>query len=307
MFRMNHFIRLFLSGVLLLTFSGVFSQEQEDRLLQLMKQELKYNMEELKKQESAPYYMNLRVMDDYTVSVTSSFGAVAVSSENHTRMLVPQVRLGSSELDNFKYNQQGGEAGEKSRGAQGVFLPLDDAAPEAIREAIWRETLKRYEFARNMYDQVKTKTSMSVEDEDKAPCFSEAPVEDYYETPVPAEKQKVDIRVWEKRMNEVSAVFKACSVLREGAANFSFQVLRTYFVNSEGTVVVQNRVAARVTLSASLNAADGMNLPLNASYFAYTPDELPDNAQMIADAEDMVKRLLALRDAMVIGWNISLR
>ena len=171
MFRMNHFIRLFLSGVLLLTFSGVFSQEQEDRLLQLMKQELKYNMEELKKQESAPYYMNLRVMDDYTVSVTSSFGAVAVSSENHTRMLVPQVRLGSSELDNFKYNQQGGVAGEKSRGAQGVFLPLDDAAPEAIREAIWRETLKRYEFARNMYDQVKTKTSMSVEDEDKASLF----------------------------------------------------------------------------------------------------------------------------------------
>ena len=203
MFRMNHFIRLFLSGVLLLTFSGVFSQEQEDRLLQLMKQELKYNMEELKKQESAPYYMNLRVMDDYTVSVTSSFGAVAVSSENHTRMLVPQVRLGSSELDNFKYNQQGGVAGEKSRGAQGVFLPLDDAASEAIREAIWRETLKRYEFARNMYDQVKTKTSMSVEDEDKAPCFSEAPVEDYYEAPVPTEKQKVDIRVWEKRMNEV--------------------------------------------------------------------------------------------------------
>lgn len=33
MFRMNHFIRLFLSGVLLLTFSGVFGQEQEDRLL----------------------------------------------------------------------------------------------------------------------------------------------------------------------------------------------------------------------------------------------------------------------------------
>ena len=71
----------------------------------------------------------------------------------------------------------------------------------------------------------------------------------------------------------------------EGAANFSFQVLRTYFVNSEGTMVVQNRVAARVTLSASLNAADGMKLPLNASYFAYTPDELPGNAQMIADVK----------------------
>lgn len=299
MLKINHFTKLFFSGILLLCFSGAFAQEQEDRLLQLMKRELAYSMEQLKKQESVPYYMNLRAMDDRTITVVSSFGAVTTSNENRMRTLVPQVRLGSPDLDNFKYNMQGGFAGPNAQGARGVVLPLDDDATDAIREAIWRETLKRYEFARNMYDQVKTKTSMSVEDEDKAPCFSEAPVEDYYETPVPAEKQKVDIRVWEKRMNEVSAVFKACSVLREGAANFSFQVLRTYFVNSEGTVVVQNRVAARVTLSASLNAADGMNLPLNASYFAYTPDELPDNAQMIADAEDMVKRLLALRDAPV--------
>lgn len=296
MFKINYLAKLCLGGVLLLCFFGASGQEQEDRLLQLMKQELKYNMEELKKQEYVPYYMNMRAMDDYAVTVTSTFGAVAVANESRVRMLVPQVRLGSPELDNFKYNQQGGVTGKQ---AQGVFLPLDDMSSDAIREAIWRETLKRYEFARNMYDQAKTKASVSVEDEDKAPCFSETPAEHYYEAAMPVEKQGVDIRVWEKRMDEISAVFKKYPALREGTANFNFQVLRTYFVNSEGTVVVQNRVAARITLSASLNAADGMSLPLNASYFAYTPDELPDNAQMIADAEDMVKRLLALREAPV--------
>lgn len=52
-------------------------------------------------------------------------------------------------------------------------------------------------------------------------------------------------------------------------------------------------------LIASLKAVDGMELPLNKDYFAYSPDELPDNARMIADVRDMIKRLLALRDAPV--------
>ena len=202
-----------------MTFSGVFGQEQEDRLLQLMKQELKYNMEELKKQESVPYYMNMRAMDDYTITVVSSFGAVTSANENRMRTLVPQIRLGSADLDNFKYNMQGGIAGPNAQGAQGVILPLDDQATDAIREAIWRETLQRYEFARNMYDQAKTRATVSVEDEDKAPCFSEAPVEHYYEAPLAVGKQKMDIkRAWEQRMDEVSAVFKFCPALREGLA-----------------------------------------------------------------------------------------
>ena len=47
MLKISHFIRLFFSGILLLSFSNIFGQEQEDKLLQLMKQELEYSMEEL--------------------------------------------------------------------------------------------------------------------------------------------------------------------------------------------------------------------------------------------------------------------
>ena len=54
MLRINHIIKLAVSGALLLIFSGVLGQEQEDRLLQVLKQELEYNLQELKKQDSAP-------------------------------------------------------------------------------------------------------------------------------------------------------------------------------------------------------------------------------------------------------------
>lgn len=295
MLRSRYLVKYFFSLLLLLCCGVLMGQEQEDRFLQLLKQELNYNMQELQKQANVPYYMNMRVIDDYSVNVTSAFGAVARTSENHVRMLVPQIRLGSPELDNFKYNQQGGGG----KNAQGVLLPLDDSAEDAIREAIWREVSKRYNYACVMYDQAKTKASVSVEDEDKAPCFAKAPVECYYEAPLSAEKRKVDIQAWEKRLNEVSAVFKTSSVIREGTATLSFQVLRTYFVNSEGSVVVQNRIGARVMLSASLKADDGMELPLNESYFAYVPEDLPSKEKMIADARDIINRLLALRDAPV--------
>ena len=92
---------------LLLFCSPVAMAQEQDKLLQLLKSELTYSMNELKKQAQAPYYMNLRAMDDYTVNVTSNFGAIASSRENRMRTLVPQVRLGSLELDNFKYNSQG--------------------------------------------------------------------------------------------------------------------------------------------------------------------------------------------------------
>ena len=39
MLKINHFTKLFFSGILLLCFSGAFAQEQEDRLLQLMKRD----------------------------------------------------------------------------------------------------------------------------------------------------------------------------------------------------------------------------------------------------------------------------
>ena len=300
MLKISHFIRLFFSGILLLSFSNIFGQEQEDKLLQLMKQELEYSMEELKKQDNIPYYMNMRAMDDYNMTVISSFGAVTTADESRMRTLVPQIRLGSPELDNFKYNGQGSVVGPNAQGVRGVVLPLDNDAPDAIREAIWRETLRRYEYARNVYDQTKTRAAVSVEDEDKAPCFSEAPVEHYYEPPVVVSNRNTAmLQSWEQRMNEVSAVFKSCPELRQGSASFSYQVLRTYFVNSEGSVVVQNRVSTRIMLTASLKAADGMDLPLNISYFAYKPEDLPDNGRIIADVQDMIERLLALRDAPV--------
>ena len=108
----------------LLSVHTTYAQEQ-DKLLQLLKQELAADMQELQKQENPPYHMNFRVMDDRTVNISSSFGATMMSVEQHSRSMVPQIRVGDTILDNFKYNAMGAPADQRGN-VRVAYLGLDD-------------------------------------------------------------------------------------------------------------------------------------------------------------------------------------
>ena len=272
----------------------------QDKLLGLLKEELAQQMKELKGEEFPPYHMNYRVIDVTSSVVSASFGALMNSQQYRSRTLVPQIRLGDEKLDNFRFNQMG-SAMSRFQGPSVARLPLDEENNEdAVRQAIWDEVNNRYKFAVDMYQKTKAESSVNVEEEDKAPYFSEAKVEKYYEAPLPAEKMTIDMDQWAARMKEISAVFKNQPGIMQGDAMMIYTVERRYFVNSEGTEVVQNLPYARIMVFGETKADDGMELPLNLSYFAYDPKDLPSNDKIIADAKEMVKTLEALRVAPMV-------
>lgn len=272
----------------------------QDKLLGLLKEELAQQMKELKGEEFPPYHMNYRVIDVTSSVVSASFGALMNSQQYRSRTLVPQIRLGDEKLDNFRFNQMGA-AMSRYQGPSMARLPLDEENNEdAVRQAIWDEVNNRYKFAVDMYQKTKAESSVNVEEEDKAPYFSEAKVEKYYEAPLPAEKMTIDMDQWAARMKEISAVFKNQPGIMKGDAIMIYTVERRYFVNNEGTEVVQNLPYARIMVFGETKADDGMELPLNLSYFAYDPADLPANDKIIADAKEMVKTLEALRVAPVV-------
>ena len=272
----------------------------QDKLLGLLKEELAQQMKELKGEEFPPYHMNYRVIDVTSSVVSASFGALMNSQQYRSRMLVPQIQLGDEKLDNFRFNQMGA-AMSRYQGPSVARLPLDEENNEdAVRQAIWDEVNNRYKFAVDMYQKTKAESSVNVEEEDKAPYFSEAKVEKYYEAPLPAEKMTIDMDQWAARMKEISAVFKNQPGIMKGDAIMIYTVERRYFVNNEGTEVVQNLPYARIMVFGETKADDGMELPLNLSYFAYDPADLPANDKIIADAKEMVKTLEALRVAPVV-------
>ena len=290
--------KIFMSMMILMGSVSAFAQ-QNDKLLQTLKQELDYDMQQLQKQELKPYYMSMRVEDKYQLNVTSSFGTINSVTDGRMRLFTPQIRIGDKMLDNFKYNTQGVRTYQGMALSAPTAIPLDDNATDGIKAAMWKEVNSRYDFACAQYNAAKAKAATTVANEDKAPCFSDAPVEHFYEAPIPASAYNMQTEVWKQKLKQVSAAFKVCPELKQGDAAIGYEVSRTYIVNTDGTEVVQNRICARVILSAMIIADDGMKLPLNKDYFAYDIDSLPSVEVMVADAKDMVDRLLKLKNAPV--------
>ena len=136
---------LFLGMVIAVSAQG----NKGDSLLTTLKNELKYNMEALQKQKKAPYFMSLRLQDSKTIMVESNLGNATTMSQRQ-RMVTPQIRLGSYELDNFKYQNQGsGAFGQNSRNGKGALIPVSGQVIPAMRQAIWKEVLRRYDIALN--------------------------------------------------------------------------------------------------------------------------------------------------------------
>ena len=288
----------------LLLFSCIFNLAvasaqslDSDSLLVTLGTELRYNMSQLQQQpNNIPYFMSLRLVDEQSTVIRSNLGAATINT-NHSRMITPQIRLGDEALDNFKYQNQG--SGDNQRNGQGINIPVNGAVIPSMRQAIWQEVLRRYQIAVNNYNAAQSQALTSTEDEDKAPCFSKAPVEQYYEQPLTVAATKIDVAKWKERLNEITRVLRSYPDIDAGTAELTFQVIRSYFTNSEGSRVVQNRKAARIIVQASVKAFDGMSCPLHKDYFAYELDNMPSQEQMISDAKDMIERLKALKNAPV--------
>ncbi len=101
-------------------------------------------------------------------------------------------------------------------------------------------------------------------------------------------------------MKEISAVFKNQPGIMKGDAIVIYTVERRYFVNNEGRKSCRIYRTPASWWFGETKADDGMELPLNLSYFAYDPADLPANDKIIADAKEMVKTLEALRVAPVV-------
>lgn len=273
-----------------LSLSALAQSIETDPVIGAMREELEYNMKQLKEKPVPAYFMSLRINDLYEATIASDFGVSVVSNESRSRSLTPHVRVGSAEIDNFKYESQSSYTGS-------VNVPYSGDVLNGIRQGIWRETMNRYDIAVSNYEAARSQMFTNADNEDKAPCFSDAPVEKYYEQ-APAESEyHLDREAWEKRLDRISAVFKECRYLEEGSAVLTYELERIYIVTSDGSAVVQNRRAVRLMLQAVIRATDGMTCPLYKDWFAYSPEEMPDDETVIAAAKDIVKRLEALREA----------
>src|SRR5207244_2004540 len=202
------------------------------------------------------------------------------------------LRVGDFRFDNT-HPLRGGFPGRAfmSFGEGMAEIPVDDD-PDAIRAAVWYATARKPKRAGEQLTRVKTNAAVGVAAEDTAPDFSAEPREAYTE---PVARIAVDPRVWEDKIRRYTAPFARYGDIYEADAVFIAEVDSRWYVNSEGTEIQTSQPIYRLYVSAFSKADDGMELPRYESFWAFTPEGLPNDRAVLAAVQKMIDDLPTLR------------
>jgi TldD protein len=264
-------------------------------LLTIMQSELQRNFDGLKRETAPPYYISYTVHDVTSATLVASFGAVERNEDNHQRLGSVEVRVGDYTLDNTHPMRGDGNVSPR---VGLVALPLTDD-DTAIRVALWRATDRAFKQASEALTRAKTNTStIKPRDGDvPVPDFSKEPAQTFT---ADTAAFKLDRDAWAARLRRVSAPFASDPMVLTNAVSLSCQADNRDYANTDGSQIADGDVGCRLFIQAATKADDGMDLPLYQSYFARTPDGLPDEKQVASDVRDMMTLLARLRKAPLV-------
>lgn len=283
---------IYLTGIILIL--GIKKSIAQDELMGILTEELEREMKTLSEQEYPPYYLDYRVDDVNSITLQTSFGSLTGQASNKGRALTTMLRIGDYEFDNTHVFKGDFSMPEQSA-VYAAQLPFEND-PDAIKQSLWLATDQVYKNALSSYTSLCRRRNEIIED-DPIPDFSKEKPAIYYEPPYPESELQIDSDIWINRLKEYTRLFKSDSTIFHSNAFLAFISNRRYFVSSEGSRIVQNSQYAQLQIQISIQHKGGSVLPLNKSYTAFHPSDLPDHETILSDLKELYKKLQILKDA----------
>lgn len=269
--------------------------DQRQTIMSAMQGELGRSMDELKLDEyESPYFIAYRVDDTESHSLSGKYGAIVDDSDDRSRLAYVEVRVGDYDFDNFanvstenyRYSEYSAE-----------HTLAVEADPTAIRGALWLLTDQIYKEALSSYLSKRGGAVFETVDKLDVPSFSqEQPVEHRGEI----NGLDFDEAHWKKTIKGVTKSILDSDAMLDATMNVSARRTVSYFVNSEGSSIVDEDVLYSVQIQGWARADDGMMLENARSIYARSPDDLPGKEAIQAEADNLVDELEALREAPVL-------
>jgi TldD protein len=235
-----------------------------------------------------PYYLSYELWDEQTASAAASFGALTSSNAAPRRFVDIDLRIGDYALDNSNFSDSFEHRQTVSLGAEDDY--------DAARHALWLATDRAYKAAGEALDRKQAVMKAEAKDPDEAPSFSkETPVKLAEAAPLAAP----ELARLEALANKLSAVFRGNPDAYRGTVRVHEVRGNRYFASSEGASAAAAFGEVRVTVTCATQADDGMPLHDSIVFAAPTFDQLPREAEMVAQVDQLSKQLSALRKAPI--------
>lgn len=246
-----------------------------------------------------PYFISYLLRDVRRLNVSGKYGAIYDRSDDHSRTLYADVRVGDYDLDSsgeggFEFNFD--PDADYGSLFNYVRAPIDDD-PDALRDAIWLLTDYKYKDALQAWLRKKGKAVYSVAKKNPVPDFTH---EKPWTEIGPALTAKMDRAYWEGIVRAEGAYMKDFPVIFDSGVNATVQTTTKYFVSSEGSRLVSDKVLYAVSANAITRADDGQLLQGNRTWYAHDFADLPSAEKIHEGVVAMVKEVLEQRAAEVI-------
>ncbi len=289
-------IRLVSLGALCwMTFGCWMAFGQDDAIQRAMRDELKRSMTLRLTNLDPPYFIDYDLDDAREFTASASLGGLLSSSESHFRQPRVHVRVGDYKFDNTDYVGSGFNFGPR----YDLRLPLEDSYA-ILRQDFWLATDSAYKSALEAIAR-KRAALKNIAVSEALPDFAPAPA---FKLIQPVEQNKLAGDEWAARVRSLSGAFAKFANLTSSNAEVTLLNSTHYYMNTEGTELRLRDDIAVVRMRAYAQAKDGMLMRDSVVYQARNSKDLPSEADMAHDADELAKRVSAMAEAPV-GENYS--
>lgn len=294
-----------LAGVFFLSGAGLacaaFSMDRPEianPILQGMSQELQRSFAKLRNAGKAPlYYLAYRITDSDFERISASNGALSFEVPRRTfRALSVDLRVGSPKFDNTHFlrgdNSDRPHTSETSSDSESQ-LP-DRSGGAALRQSLWLSTDEAFKQAQERYVKLKADNRILAAEEDTSGDFSINPPL-LFQSPlrVPA----LDSNLWKTHVRKLSLLFLKYPWIKESYVCLDADPRIRYIVTSEGSQMMEQHLSYRLSMEASTQTDDGMDLSVFDTVESIDPNTLYNEQDLTRRIENLVKSLSQLRKA----------
>ncbi|HVK77549.1 MAG TPA: metallopeptidase TldD-related protein [Kofleriaceae bacterium] len=242
-----------------------------------------------------PYHISYKITEVEVNDAVASLGFITNAKERHFVNLECRVRVKYDGIDNGNFVVPGADGLD---GVAGITLPLE-ATPRIARRAAWLVTDTAYKEALvQLRAKLDARTAGGVGASASTPWTPEKPVvgEDPVLVPV-----LEDLDAIKARAARLSKIFRGDEHVRDSRVAITSFLERRWYLSTEGTSVHDTRRVSGVTIVANGQAGDGQELAQYYSKYGHTAADLPDDAQLEAEARKVSADLKALTKAPLVA------
>lgn len=237
-----------------------------------MNTELHRSFEALRKADPPVYFIAYRLYYFDNVTATALPGSLSESTpRDRTARVQIEMRVGNRDLDNFHpQSAAGGSEAPEQLYSLPNMVPWYPSDEKTLRHDLWSETEISYRDAAQDYGRVLASKGLSRERDNCKDFSEEKPV---CEVNLPeAGDAPLNAQPLIDEVQGLSHGFKKYSGLEAPSVFLKVSRIRRYMVNTEGTLVADERTLTQMTVSASKTTKDGEMV--QRSETVYWPDVL---------------------------------